>query len=207
MIRRNQKAVKQFLFWVFVATLSMTVFLGMSIYFTDDTGDIFHSGFFSSLRVAMLIFGLIAFVTLKKYVSHGLSRNTFFRESTVFITAISIYALILTNIFGWILNSVPALEGEIVTDVYLDNIIIMNITAFIGAILFYYIGLTIFYSFRKNVWLGILISIVLGSTAGILNFSDLVYEQPVILLIIFTASTALFGYTSFRVLKTAVIKV
>lgn len=185
MIKRNKKAIKQFLFWIFVALLSMTVFLGASIYFTDDTGEIFHTGIFSSLRTAMLIFGLIAFVTLKKYVSHGLSRNTFFRESTVFITAISLYALILTNIFGWILNSVPVLEGEIVTDVYLGNITIMNITAFIGALLFYYIGLTIFYSFRKNVWLGILISIVLGSAMGILSFSEIMYESPTILLIIF----------------------
>lgn len=81
MIARNKKTIKKFMLWIFVAAFAMTVFLGVSIYFSDETEGIYYQGFFSSLRIAALVFGLLAVITLKKYVARGLSRKTFLKTA------------------------------------------------------------------------------------------------------------------------------
>lgn len=207
MIARNKKMIKKFIMWIFIAVLAMTVFLGMSIYFSDDTGDIYYQGFFSSLRIAMLIFGLIAVITLKKYVARGLSRKTFFKDSTLSIVMISLYSLLLINVFGWLLNKVPALAGQILTGEYIEDMILLNASAFVAALLFYYVGLTIFFSFRINGWFGTLVSIVLGVFSGYMSFTDMLLNNPGLYFLSAGAATLIFGYLAFRAVTAAYIKI
>ncbi|CAD2080564.1 hypothetical protein GCM10007275_19050 [Jeotgalicoccus coquinae] len=207
MIARNKKTIKKFMLWIFIAVLAMTVFLGVSIYFSDDTGDIYYQGFFSSLKIATLISGLIAVITLKKYVARGMSRKTFFKDSTLSIVMISLYSLLLINVFGWILNKVPALAGQILTSEYIENMILLNASAFVAALLFYYVGLTIYFSFRINGWFGTLVSIVLGGFTGYMSFTDMLLNNPGLYFLSAGAAALIFGYLAFRTVTAAYIKI
>lgn len=207
MIARNKKTIRKFMLWIFVAVFAMTVFLGVSIYFSDETEGIYYQGFFSSLRIATLIFGLIAVFTLKKYVARGLSRKTFFKDSTISIVVISMYSLLLINVFGWTLDKVPVLAGQIITGEYIEDMILLNASAFVGALLFYYVGLTIFFSFRLNAWFGTLISVVLGIFSGYMGFSEILVDHPGVYFLIAGAASLIFGYISFHAVKAAYIKI
>ncbi len=207
MIARNKKTIKKFMLWIFVAAFAMTVFLGVSIYFSDETEGIYYQGFFSSLRIAALVFGLLAVITLKKYVARGLSRKTFFKDSSIAIVIISLYSLILINVFGWLLNKVPALAGQILTGEYLENMMLLNASAFVAALLFYYVGLTIFFSFRINAWFGTLVSIVLGGFSGYMGFAEMLVSNPSLYFLIAGLGALIFGYISFRMVTAAYIKI
>lgn len=207
MIARNKKTIKKFMLWIFVAAFAMTVFLGVSIYFSDETEGIYYQGFFSSLRIAALVFGLLAVITLKKYVVRGLSRKTFFKDSSIAIIIMSLYSLLIINIFGWLLNKVPALAGQILTGEHLENMMLLNASAFAAALLFYYVGLTIFFSFRINAWFGTIISIVLGGFSGYMGFAEMLVSNPSLYFLIAGLGALIFGYISFRAVTAAYIKI
>lgn len=225
MITRNKNTLKQFALWIFVGIFATTIFLGISIYFTDDVGETYHTndvgeayyiddvndvyfvGLFTALGLALLLAGLLSIMMIKNYVSRGQTRRTFFKESSILTAVISVYALILINIFGWLLDLVPGLSGQILTTDYTENFIMLNLVAFISVILFYYLGMLIMFSFKKNVFLGIVVSFVLGSVVGYMEFFSGNTEYLMTKFVTYTVATLVFGLINYQTVKTATVKV
>lgn len=207
MIKLKTKTLFNYLLWIFLYALLVTIIVGAIIYFTDEPAGIHYQAMFTQLSVIMLIFGLLAYIVLKKMVGYGVSRQTFFKKSTGTVFFLSIYSVILINLFYWLLITTLNLDGQINTSSQIIELIVINIAGILGGLIFYYVGLTIYYSFKKNIWIGTLVTLILGGATVYFNFSELTSNQPLILLVISVIAVVFFGYLARKLVINATIDI
>lgn len=207
MIKLKTKSLYKYLLWISLYALLVTIIVGVIIHFTDEPASIHYLAMLTQLCVVMLILGLLAYVLLKKMVGFGLSRQTFFKESSVTVLFFSIYSMILTNIFYWLLIITMNLDGQFNTSSQIIEPLVINMIGILSGLIFYYVGLTIFYSFKENIWIGTLVTLILGGLTGYLNFSELISNQPILILAIAIIALVAIGYVARKLVINATINI
>ncbi|QQD84730.1 hypothetical protein [Jeotgalicoccus sp. ATCC 8456] len=207
MIKLKNKTRFKYLLWIFLYALLVTIIVGAIIHFTDESAGIHYQAMYTQLSVVMILFGLLAYIVLKKMVGYGVSRQTFFKESTGTVLFLSIYSAILINIFYWLLIMTLNLDGQINASSQILELIVINISGILSGVIYYYVGLIIYYSFKKNIWLGTLVTLILGGITVYFNFSEIVSIQPIIMLVISIVSVVLLGYFARKLVLNATINI
>ena len=189
MLNLKKKRMVSYLLWIFLYVLLMTIVISSIIYLLDGMGEIYYQAQFSSLCIGMLVFGIMAFMVLKRHVSYGKSRRTFFKESTGTILFFSIYSIIIIHLFAWILNMVLDKQTQIILEGGLFDYILYSLIGLLAAILFYYIGQIIYFAFNRHLLLGIFVCLLVSGLG--IYFINLEYfialthmelSQPILLL-------------------------
>lgn len=212
MITIKKKTLYKFLLWILIYMTLMTIVVASIIHFLNEPAEIFYQAHISSLSIGMFVFGTLAFMVLKKQVGHGKSRKTYFKESIGTVLFLSLYSMILMNVFSWGLNLFPSLSGEIFQNWTITEIIILNIVAILSGLLTYFIGLIVFYSFVKNFILGIFVCFIVGGLGGYYSqafgeFTTMNVDNPLLVLGVQIFAIIMFGIIARAYILNAAIKV
>lgn len=214
MIILKRKTVVKYLVWILMYMLLMTIAVGSIIYFLNEPGEIYYLASISAIGIGMLVFGTLAFLAIKKYVSRGKSRQTFFKESTSTVIFLSIYSIILIHVFAWLLDLILGSHAQIIMDGSILDYMILSATSVVIGIMFYYIGLIIFNSFVFHFLMGMLVTFIFGSIVGFLNGNEffvdyitLKQDQPLILLLVQLALTIILGIIARKLVINSVVKI